>query len=76
MTADLTGARVLVTGGAKGLGLRTAQTILAGGGAVAIADIDEGAGAEAVAALTQGRGHGCLYCSGCDRRRILGEGER
>ena len=53
MTSDLTGARVLVTGGAKGLGLRTAGAILAGGGAVAIADIDEQAGADAVAALAQ-----------------------
>lgn len=53
MTADLTGARVLVTGGAKGLGLRTAHAILDGGGAVAIADIDEQAGADAVAALGQ-----------------------
>ena len=52
MTSDLTGARVLVTGGAKGLGLRTARAILAGGGAVAIADIDEQAGAEAVASLS------------------------
>lgn len=51
MTSDLTGARVLVTGGAKGLGLRTAQAIVANGGAVVIADIDEQAGADAVAAL-------------------------
>lgn len=56
MTSDLTGARVLVTGGAKGLGLRTARAILAGGGTVAIADIDEQAGAAAVAELTQGGG--------------------
>lgn len=53
MTAVLTGARVLVTGGAKGLGLATARAVLAGGGAVAIADIDEAAGAEAVASLSQ-----------------------
>jgi NAD(P)-dependent dehydrogenase (short-subunit alcohol dehydrogenase family) len=51
MTADLTGARVLVTGGAKGLGLRTARAIVAGGGSVAIADIDEQSGTEAAAAL-------------------------
>lgn len=51
MTSDLTGARVLVTGGAKGLGLRTAHAIVANGGAVVIGDIDEQAGADAVAAL-------------------------
>jgi 3alpha(or 20beta)-hydroxysteroid dehydrogenase len=61
MTADLTGARVLVTGGAKGLGLRTARAILDGGGAVAIADIDEQAGAEAVAALADEGGRTVVF---------------
>jgi NAD(P)-dependent dehydrogenase (short-subunit alcohol dehydrogenase family) len=56
MTADLTGARVLVTGGAKGLGLRTARAIIDGGGSVVIADIDEQAGAEAAASLSGGGG--------------------
>ncbi len=51
MTSDLTGARVLVTGGAKGLGLRTARAIVDNGGAVVIADIDEQAGADAATAL-------------------------
>jgi len=54
MTADLTGARILVTGGANGLGLRTARAIIEGGGSVAIADIDEQAGAEAAAELSTG----------------------
>jgi len=51
MTSDLTGARVLVTGGAKGLGLRTARAIVENGGAVVLGDIDEQAGADAVASL-------------------------
>lgn len=51
MTSDLTGARVLVTGGAKGLGLRTARAIVDNGGAVVIGDIDEHAGEDAVSAL-------------------------
>lgn len=51
MTSDLTGTRVLVTGGAKGLGLRTAQTIVANGGAVVIGDVDEQSGADAAASL-------------------------
>ncbi|MET0812259.1 MAG: SDR family oxidoreductase [Microbacterium sp.] len=51
MTSDLTGARVLVTGGAKGLGLRTAQAVVANGGSVVIGDIDEQAGADAATSL-------------------------
>ena len=54
MTSNLTGARVLVTGGARGLGLRTAQAILEGVGAVVMADINVEAGAEAVAPLAAG----------------------
>lgn len=51
MTSDNAGTRALITGGAKGLGLRQAQEIASGGGAVVLADIDEGAGAAAAAAL-------------------------
>lgn len=52
MTTQLTGTRALVTGGARGLGLRTAREIAQRGGTVVLADIDSEAGAEAVAALT------------------------
>ncbi len=51
MTTDLTGTRVLITGGANGLGLREAQTMSARGASVILADIDERAGTEAAEAL-------------------------
>lgn len=51
MPTDMTGRRVLVTGAAKGLGLRTAQLIAANGGTVIIADIDETAGQAAAAEI-------------------------
>jgi len=51
MTTDLTGTRVLITGGARGLGLRTAHVLSQRGAAVAIADIDESAGSTAAAEL-------------------------
>lgn len=52
MTTDLTGTRALITGGAKGLGLRTAQLLAERGAAVVLADVDATAGAAAAAALT------------------------
>lgn len=56
MTGDLTGRRALVTGAARGLGLKTAQTLSERGAAVALADIDDAAGSAAADALTaQGR---------------------
>ncbi|WEK62549.1 MAG: SDR family NAD(P)-dependent oxidoreductase [Candidatus Microbacterium colombiense] len=56
MTTDLTGTRALITGGAKGLGLRTAQVLAERGASVVLADVDESAGSVAAAALTeQGR---------------------
>ncbi|MDR6868092.1 NAD(P)-dependent dehydrogenase (short-subunit alcohol dehydrogenase family) [Microbacterium resistens] len=51
MSTDLAGLRVLITGGAKGLGLREAQRIVDGGGSVVIADVDEETGTAAAAAL-------------------------
>lgn len=51
MAADMTGRRVFVTGGAKGLGLKTAQTIAASGGSVILADVDDAAGSAAAAEL-------------------------
>lgn len=38
------GKRILISGGAKGLGLRTAETLLGRGAKVVIADIDDSAG--------------------------------
>lgn len=52
MTTDLTGTRALITGGAKGLGLRTAQLLAERGASVVLADVDATAGAAAAAALT------------------------
>ena len=52
MTTDLTGARALITGGAKGLGLRTAQVLAERGATVVLADVDQAAGTAAAAALT------------------------
>lgn len=46
MTADFTGRRMLVTGGAKGIGKATALRFLAGGAQVACLDMDEAALAE------------------------------
>jgi NAD(P)-dependent dehydrogenase (short-subunit alcohol dehydrogenase family) len=43
--------RAVVTGGASGLGLATAEMIVRGGGKVALFDVNERAGAEAVQAL-------------------------
>ena len=52
MTTDLTGTRALITGGAKGLGLRTAQVLAERGATVVLADVDQTAGTAAAAALT------------------------
>ena len=46
MTADFTGRRMLVTGGAKGIGKAAALRFLAGGAQVACLDMDEAALAE------------------------------
>ena len=51
MTTDLTGTRALITGGAKGLGLRTARLLAERGAAVVLADVDEASGTAAAAAL-------------------------
>lgn len=60
MTTDLAGTRVLITGGAKGLGLREAQTIAGRGGAVVLADIDDAAGQAAADALVA-EGHSAHF---------------
>lgn len=60
MTTDLTGTRVLITGGAKGLGLRTARLLAERGAAVALADIDAEAGASAADALV-GEGRRAVF---------------
>lgn len=55
-TCDLSGRKVLISGGARGLGLKMAETVTAQGAAVVLADIDAEAGAASAAALTgQGR---------------------
>lgn len=51
MSTDLTGTRALVTGGARGLGLRTAQVLSERGASVVIADIDEATGDDAARSL-------------------------
>jgi 3alpha(or 20beta)-hydroxysteroid dehydrogenase len=51
MTGDLTGRRALITGAARGLGLKAAATLAARGAAVVLADIDETAGSASAAAL-------------------------
>lgn len=56
MTTDHSGTRALVTGGAKGLGLREAQTLAGRGAHVVLADIDDTAG-EAAAAALRDAGH-------------------
>jgi NAD(P)-dependent dehydrogenase (short-subunit alcohol dehydrogenase family) len=48
---DVRGTRAAVTGGASGLGLATARALLAGGGRVALLDLNSDAGAAAVAEL-------------------------
>jgi NAD(P)-dependent dehydrogenase (short-subunit alcohol dehydrogenase family) len=45
------GTRAIVTGGASGLGLATAQNIVVGGGRVVLLDVNAQAGATAVSAL-------------------------
>jgi NAD(P)-dependent dehydrogenase (short-subunit alcohol dehydrogenase family) len=48
---DLEGVRAVVTGGASGLGLATAQNIIAGGGRVVLLDLNAETGAAAASAL-------------------------
>src|ERR1700761_383201 len=50
-TIDLAGRTAIVTGAARGIGLATAQKLLAGGAAVVLWDIDASALDQAVAAL-------------------------
>ncbi|AXT84385.1 oxidoreductase [Aeromicrobium sp. A1-2] len=56
-TCDLSGRKVLITGGARGLGLKMAETLAGQGAAVVIADIDAEAGAASVAALADQAHH-------------------
>jgi 3alpha(or 20beta)-hydroxysteroid dehydrogenase len=60
MTGVLEGRCVLITGAARGLGLRTAHTLAARGAAVALADIDEEAGRAALSQL-EGDGHKATF---------------
>jgi NAD(P)-dependent dehydrogenase (short-subunit alcohol dehydrogenase family) len=56
--SDFTGAAVVVTGGASGIGRACAEAFAAAGASVLVADLD-GAGAEAVAKEIGGRGVAC-----------------
>jgi 3-oxoacyl-[acyl-carrier protein] reductase len=57
-TIDLNGRAAIVTGGARGIGLATAQKLLASGAAVALWDVDATALGKAAAALKEsGRLH-------------------
>ncbi|MGJ9421218.1 SDR family NAD(P)-dependent oxidoreductase [Aeromicrobium sp. CF3.5] len=55
-TCDLSGRKVLITGGARGLGLKMAETVAAQGAAVVVADIDAEAGQASADALAE-QGH-------------------
>jgi len=55
-TCDLSGRKVLITGGARGLGLKMAETVAAQGAAVVLADIDAEVGAASAEALAD-QGH-------------------
>ena len=55
-TCDLSGRKVLITGGARGLGLKMAETVATQGAAVVLADVDAEAGAASAEALAD-QGH-------------------
>ena len=58
---DLTGRRVLVTGGASGIGLETARVLASAGADVTIAVRDTAAGARAVAQISAAGGRGQVH---------------
>jgi len=57
---DVEGIRAVVTGGASGLGLATAQEIVSGGGRVVLLDLNDRAGAVAVQALGAAAAFRCV----------------
>jgi len=75
MTADLSGRRVLVTGGASGIGAACARAFAAAGAKVVIADLDE-AGAGKLAAEIGGIGAGVnLADPALDAAALAGEAD-
>ncbi|KAA1380617.1 SDR family NAD(P)-dependent oxidoreductase [Aeromicrobium fastidiosum] len=59
-TCDLSGRKVLITGGARGLGLKMAETVATQGASVVIADLDAETGAASAAALAEA-GHQAAF---------------
>lgn len=59
-TCDLSGRKVLISGGARGLGLKMAETVATQGAAVVLGDIDADAGAASAESLS-GQGHKATY---------------
>lgn len=75
MTGRLAGKRIIVSGGASGIGLATAKRIVTEGGLVVIGDVNERAGASAAAALgAAGRFVHCDVRSETDIESLVGEG--
>ena len=57
MPGRLTGQRIVVTGGGRGIGAEMAKAMAAEGGRLVIADLDEGIARETAAAFT------CSMCA-------------
>lgn len=74
MSADLSGRRVLVTGGASGIGAACARAFAAAGAAVVIADLDEAA-ARDLAGELGGTGVGVDLAGDFDVATLAGDAD-